>query len=214
MADSRLVTPDEIEDLAITVLKDHHAEHLAKLERARGKPPETYERLVTVSHMAAEGLRISSDTLPAALVGVLGDSGESVRNERDALDVPLQLGIQVSVLGQSRRDTLRRRDATAWTVIECLLQRLPRADTVATIRLTDWESLAEADTQRILGDYRIVFEVTVADMVAIVGGLPPTNTPWPPGTPGGPPAAPYDPPEPLPQASSVTYSLSKEPIVE
>lgn len=195
----------------IETLQAHHVEHLAKLERLRGVKPRTLEKLKTVRQMAdAEGLRVGGDTLPAVLVGVIGGT-DFTRNEHDAFDGKLQLGLQVTVFGTKRRDVLLRRDWTAWTVIECLIQRLPRGDVVKTARLLDYEPEAEGDTQRTLGDARIVMEVEVVDMVALTGGL---GSPWPPGSPGGPPPDPYTPPEDLPVATEVTFSFTKESIVE
>jgi hypothetical protein len=214
--ETALVTPDAVEDLLVDVIRRRHPEHLAKLERERGLDPETLERYRTVSHMAAEGTdaRLSGDVLPACLLGVIGTAGEPTMTEDNRLNVALQLGMQVSVLGQRRRDTLRRRDWTAWTTIECVLQRVPRSGPVASIRLTDYEPVEQTDEQRVLAEARVVFTVTVADMLAVIGGLPVDTTPWPPGGPLGPPATPYEPPAPAPDVAEVTYTIDKEPIVE
>jgi hypothetical protein len=218
MPDSRLVIPDEIEDLVIGVLRDCHAEHLAKVERVRDKQAETFERFKTISHLSDTDLRVSGDSLPAVLLMVSGTADAPTQNEDGTLDAQLELVAQVTVLGQKKRDTLRRRDVMAWTTIECLLQRVPRGSDglISEIALLDYEPVAEADTERILADARIVFQLGVASMVRVVGGLPTTATPWPAGGPGGaPPAgAPYTPPLDPPTASSVTFQLEREPIVE
>lgn len=218
MPDSLLICPDEIEDLIVDVIRRRHPEHLAKLERQRGKQPETYTRYQTVSHMAsgAADARISGDTLPACLLGIIGTASTPIGTENDGLNVSLQLAMQISVLGNRRRDTLRRRDVLAWTTIECVLQRVPRTGPVASIRLVDVEPVEERDEPRILAEARVIFEVTVADMVTVVGGLPSDDTPWPPGGPGGPPpdGEPYEPPVELPEATDVTFAVEKQPIVE
>lgn len=214
MSDSRLVTPDLIEDLAVEVLKARHVEHLAKAERARGLAPRTLEPLKTVSHMAAQDVRLSGDKLPAVLVGFIGLAGTPVRNELDTLDAELLLGVQVSVIGPKRRDTLRRRDITAWTVAECLLERMPRDELVARVSWTDAEPVEEEDTQRILGEMRMVFSVGIESMVAIAGGLPPHNTDWPAGGPNGPPEGPYDEPDGPPQATVFNTTILKESVVD
>lgn len=215
MPDSALITPDEIEDLVVDVVKRRHPEHLAKLERLRGKPAESYERYETVSHMASEtGTRLSGDTLPACLIGNVGGAGEPIRTERDTLNVALQLAMQVSVMGNRRRDTLRRRDVMAWTTVECVLQRVPRSGPVASIRLVDWEPVEETDAQRLLAEMRLIFEVTVTDMLTVVGGLPVDDTPWPAGGPNGPPATPYAPPADAPAVTQATFTIDREPLVE
>jgi hypothetical protein len=212
--DAQLITPDQIEDVFVDVIRRRHPEHLAKLERLRGLEPETLERYRTVTHLAAEGAdaRLSGDILPACLLGVIGTAGEIVVTEDDKLNVSLQLGVQISVMGQKRRETLRRRDWITWTTVECILQRVPRNGPVASIRLTDCEPVETADAQRVLAESRLVFTVTVADMVALRGGLPVDNSPWPAGGPLGPPSSPYAPPADPPDVTDVSFSVDKEPI--
>jgi hypothetical protein len=213
-----LIVPDVVEDLIVDVIRRRHPEHLAKLERQRGKAAETYERYATVSHMASEAAdaRLSGDTLPACLLGFIGTAATPIQTENDRLNVALQLAMQVTVLGQRRRDTLRRRDVMAWTTIECVLQRVPRNGPVASIRLTDYEPVEERDEQRILAEARVIFEVTVADMVTVIGGLPADDTPWPAGGPnsGPPDGEPYTPPLGPPEATDVTFAVEKHPIVD
>ena len=217
MADSALITTDEVEDLVVAVIKRRHPEHLAKLERQREKDAQTFERYETVSHMASEaGTRLSGDTLPAGLVGVIGSAGAPIRTEYETLNVPMQLGMQVSVLGQRRRDTLRRRDVMFWTTVECVLERVPRSGPISSIALIDWEPREESDQQRLLAEMRAVFEVTVADMLTVAGGLPADDSPWPPGGPLGPPpdGQPYTPPAEAPEVTQVGFTIEKEPITE
>lgn len=197
------------------MLKDRHVEHLAKAERMRDIPPRTFEQYATVARMSDEAAtRLSGDTVPAVLLGVIG-APEFDRNEEDGVDATYQVGMQVTVMGQKRSDTLFRRDVMAWTTIECLLQRTPRGagSLINSIRLTDYEPLADADTQRTLGDARVLFEVGVANVLTITGGLPASDSDWPPEA-GGPPEEPYDDPAPKPQVTELTYDLDKLPIVE
>lgn len=214
MADTRLVTPDQIEDLAVHVLETRHAEHLAKFERIRGLRRETLLRLKSVTHWADDAAekKPSNVTLPAVLLGVV-DVPTWERDENDALNATVQLGVQVSVFGQNRRDTLRRRDWTTWTVIECLLQRLPRRDLIHSVSVVASEPIESGDFKNTLGDYRLVFDIEVVGMLAVVGGLPVDDTEWPAGGPNGPPARPYDPPAAAPVARRLTYSIDKEPLV-
>lgn len=196
--DSRLVIPYDVEGVLVDLVKRRHPEHLAKAERQRGRRPETFERFATVVRMSdASAIRLSGDTVPACLLGVIG-APRFVRNEDDGVDATLQLGVQVTVMGTKRRDVLMRRDITAWTLIECLLERAPRdpSGLVSDVALVDYEPVSSASTQRTVGDARIVFEVGVAMMLAIRGGLPADDTMVAPGDPGGPPATPYAPPEP------------------
>lgn len=213
-SESTVITPDQVEDVFIDVLKRRHPEHLAKMERQLGLDPQTLERFVTVSHLASDeaNARLSTDVLPAALVGVIGSAATPEVNEYDKLDVPMLVAVQVTVMGQRRRDTLRRRDWTAWTTIEAVLQRVPRHGPINTVALTDWEPVAQTDAQRVLAEARIVFTVTVGDALTVVGGLPPDDTPWPVGGPNGAPATPYEPPAPAPVATEVTFTTNKERI--
>lgn len=214
MPDSTLTTPDQVEDVVIDVLRRRHAEHLAKLERQHGLAPETLERYATVSHLASDEAqaRLSTDVLPAVLIGVVGSGGVPDLNEYDKLNVPMTLAAQVTVMGNKRRDTLRRRDWMAWTTIECVVQRVPRHGPIDSVTLTDWEPVTQSDAQRILAEARIVFTVTVADAVTVRGGLPPDDTPWPPGGPNGAPATPYDPVPAAPVATDITFTTNKERI--
>lgn len=214
MPDTRLVLPHDIEGELIRVLDDRHAEHLAKAERARGVDPQTFEGYATVVRMSDAGaMRLSGDTVPACLLGIIG-APTFERNENDQVDAVYQLGMQVTVMGTKRSDTLLRRDVMAWTTIECLLQRTPRGSDalIDSIRLVDYEPLAEVETQRTLGDARMIFEVGVTNVLSIVGGLPPDDSDWPSDA-GGAPAAPYDPPTDYPQATP-TVTIDRRPIVE
>ena len=210
-ADTRLILPYDVEGLCVDVLRRRHPEHLAKLERDRDYAPGTLQPFVTIVRMTdAEGLRLRGDTTPACLLGVIGVPGLT-RNEDNAYDATLQLGVQVTVMGNRRRDVLLRRDAMGWTTVECLLQRLPRTSLISDVELVDYEPAGDADDQRIVGDARLVLEVGVIGMLSAVG-LPADDVDWPPGEPGGPPEDPYDPPVELPLATDVQVHVDREPI--
>lgn len=214
MPDPRLIVPHDVEGAIVDVISRRHPEHLAAEERRRGVAAETFQRLVTIARMSdGAAVRLSGDTMPCCLLGVIG-APTFERNEDNGIDAVLQLGMQVSVLGQKRRDTLYRRDVTAWTVIECMYQRVPRdgLGLVDSLRLVDYEPLAEADTQRTVGDARIVWEIGVANVLTITGGLPTDDSEWPTEG-GGPPEDPYDPIEPRPTAVP-TFTLDRLPIAE
>lgn len=214
MPESRLVVPYDVEGEIVDVIKRRHPEHLAKAERSRGVAPRTFQTLATVVRMSdAQAIRLDGDTLPAVLLGVIGVP-DFIRNEDEGIDAVFQLGMQVTVLGQRRRDVILRRDITAWTVIECLLERVPRgrAGLINSIRMTDYEPLADTDQQRTVGDVRMVWEVGVANVLSITGYLPADDSPWPPEA-GGAPDEPYTPPQPLPEAQP-TFTLDREAIVE
>lgn len=215
MADSRLVIPHDVEAALLTVLKARHPEHLAKEERRRGIPPQTFEQFATVARMSdAAGDRLSGDTVPAVLLGVIG-APTFKRNEDEGIDAVYMLGLQVTVMGNKRSDTLFRRDVTAWTTVECLVQRTPRGSDglINSVRLTDYEPLSEADTQRTLGDARMIFEVGVTNVLSVTGFLPADGSEWPPEA-GGAPEQPYDPVPPPPTVTDLTFDLDKTPIVE
>lgn len=213
MPDSKLVLPYDVEGVILDVLQRRHKEHLAKLERQRQVKPRTFEPYVTMVRMSdAQALRLSGDTVPALLLGIIG-APNWVRNENDAIDAVFQLGMQITVMGQKRRDTLFRRDAMAWTTVECMYQRLPRGSngTINSVRLADYEPLADGDNQRTVGDARLVFEVGVRDVLSITQGLPADDRTW--EGPGGAPADPYDAVEPWPSATP-TVTIDRKPIVE
>lgn len=212
MTDSPLILPHDVEDVIIDVLKRRHPEHLAKAERLRGKRAKTFEQFNTVTRMSdAQAIRLDGDTLPALLLGVIG-APSFVRNESEGVDAVLQLGMQVTVMGQKRGDTLLRRDVLAWTAIECMYQRIPRRGVIRSVELIDFEPLSEVGQERTIGDARMVWEVGVANMLSITGYLPADDSDWP-AEGGGPPGDPYTPPEDLPEAT-LTFTIDREAIVE
>ncbi|WP_217913232.1 hypothetical protein [Miltoncostaea marina] len=213
MSDPTLIAPCDVEDLLIEVILRRHPEHLAAQERRRGLKPETLERLKAVRHLAAQEAFQSGDTMPACLVGSLGTAAAPARNEDDAIDVTLRVALEVAVMGRSRRDTLRRRDITAWTVIECVLQRTPRLGIVSAIQLVDVETVEFAQAQSMRGHARASFEVTVPS-AASMAGLPADDALWTPGSPGGPPpdGEPYAPPVPLPPVTAIDAEILREGI--
>ena len=214
MPDSRLVLPYDVEGVLVDVIRRRHPEHLAKLERLRDVKPKTFEQYKTIVRMAdSAGVRLSGDTVPACLLGVIG-APSFTRNEEDGFDAVFQVGMQVTVMGTRRRDTILRRDATAWTTIECMLQRVPRGSNglINSVRLVDYEPLADSENQRTLGDARMVFEVGVVNVMTITGWLPADDNPWPSDA-GGAPQEPYDPVAPRPSAVP-TFTVDKQPLVE
>jgi hypothetical protein len=214
MPDTQLVLPYDVEGVVVEVLERRHPEQLAKLERLRELAPRTFEQFKTVVRMsdsAAE--RLPGDTAPACLVGVIG-APTFRRNEDEAIDAVFQLGMQITVMGQRRRDTIYRRDVMAWTAIECMYQRLPRGSNglINSVRLTDYEPLSEGDKQRTLGDARMIWELGVTSVLSITGFLPADDSDWP-AEGGGAPPDPYTPPEPRPSAVP-TFQVDRVPIAE
>ena len=231
--DTALTLPYDVEGVFVDLLRRRHSEHVAKLERQRGKNAMTFETYKTVVRMSdAQAIRLSGDTTPSCLLGIV-DLSDVRRNENDCLDIVYHLGLQITVLGQRRRDVILKRDAFAWTTIECIYQRLPRSAVgepvmpspendprlqsnapparVRSVQLTDYEPLADGDTQRTVGDVRMVWEVGVANALSIRGGLPVDGSDWPYEA-GGAPATPYEPQQPWPDAqTSVTVLVDKDP---
>lgn len=215
MPPSPLVLPYDVEGSIVDVLDRRHREHLAMEETRRGLTPRTFEPFATIVRMSdAAAVRLSGDTVPAILLGVIG-APDFRRNEVNEVDAVYQLGMQITVMGQRRRDTLFRRDVYAWTVVECLYQRLTRGRGALanSIRLVDYEPLSDSDTQRTVGDARLVWEVGVASVLSISGGLPADDVYWPPEA-GGAPDDPYDPIPDRPRATQVAVEIDRKPIVE
>jgi len=221
MPDTALTIPYDVEGVIVDLIRRRHVEHMAKLERQRGVAPRTFQTYNTVVRMSdAQGIRLSGDTTPSLLVGVVGVPG-IIRNEDECLDLTFQLGMQVTVLGQRRRDVLLKRDAFAWSTIECIYQRLPRhaagalalpspqndsrlqanqpPAVIRDVELMDYEPLSDGDTQRTVGDVRMIWQVGVANALSIRGGWPVDDSDWPYDA-GGAPADPYDPQQPWPGA--------------
>jgi hypothetical protein len=235
MTDTALTLPYDVEGVIVDLVARRHVEHMAKLERQRGVAVRTFQTYSTIVRMSdAQGIRLSGDTTPSLLVGIVGVPGIT-RNEDDCLDLTFQLGMQITVLGQRRRDVLLKRDAFAWTTIECIYQRLPRhavhpitapyspqedgrlrtnqpPAVIRDVELMDYEPLSDGDTQRTVGDVRMVWEVGVANAISIRGGFPVDDSAWPPEA-GGAPVAPYDPQQPWPGAQP-EVEVDREPISE
>lgn len=231
--DTALTLPYDVEGVFVDLIRDLHVEHMAKLERQRGVNAEVFQTYQTVVRMSdAQGIRLSGDTTPCLLLGIIG-LPTFARNENDCLDAVYQLGMQVTVMGQRRRDTLLKRDAFAWTTIECVYQRLPRGARAAilpvdpehdgrlatnqppavirSVALTDYEPVADGDTQRTVGDVRLIWDVGVANALSIRGGWPVEGSDWP-SEAGGAPEAPYDPQAPWPGADPKVL-IDKKPVV-
>jgi hypothetical protein len=214
VTDPKLVLPHDVEGVLLDVIVRRHPEHLAKLERLRGLTPRTFQHFVTTVRMSdASAVRLSGDTTPALLLGVIG-APSFVRNESNSLDAVFQLGMQITAMGKRRSDTLLRRDVLAWTVVECVYQRVPRGSggLINSVRLVDYEPVSEANEQRTVGDARLIWEVGVTGVLSITGFLPGDDRTWPPEA-GGAPEEPYDPIEPRPTAVP-TFEVDRVPLVE
>jgi hypothetical protein len=214
VSETALVLPYDIEGVLVDVLQRRHPEHLAKLERLRGVEPRTFTKFRTIVRMSdAAATRLSGDTVPALLLGVIG-APDFKRNEADCVDAVYQLGMQVTVQGQKRRDTIYRRDAMAWTVVECMYQRVPRGSNglINSVRLTDYEPLSESDTERTVGDARLIWEIGVTNVLSITGFLPGDDRVWPPEA-GGAPLDPYD-PIPAGVQAVTSFQVDRVPLAE
>lgn len=206
------VTPDIIEQQALTALRDHHTERLAQLERDRGLPARTIEAFRTIDLLAGEGFRLRDDKPPAALLGVFGTTDQPNREKDATLTFNWTLAVQITVIGVNRADTMKRRGWYALTACECLLMHLPRlaspVDAVALNDLGFTNGTADIqDRQRTIGEAQLLFDVHTRATLAV---QPPYDATLPPGSPGGPPIDPYAPPVEFPPAQTVTSTTSKE----
>lgn len=174
-----LITPAEIEDVVIDVLRRRHGEHLAAQERRHGLQADTLERL-NVSHLMAQDERTAEVPLPSALVGWAGTASEPTRNEDQALDVTHLFALEVTVGGNRRRDTLRKRDWLGWVAIETILQRTPRSGFIDTVRLRDVEPVEYERGGGLIGVTRALFEVWIPSAVSLNGLAADDDGRWPP----------------------------------
>lgn len=211
--DPPLITPDVIEDALVAVLRKHHTEHLAAHERRLGLAPKTYEPLATVSYLASSGGPLAGDNFPRALIGWTGIDGApeytTAGQSGDAIDLRYFVGVEVAVAGRDRRDTLRRRDVTLFTVVECLVRRTPGTGPIGGVTVQDIEVEAVRESPRLVGIGRAVLSVYVPEAIP-ARGLDPDNL-WGAGQPGGGPPEddPYQPPAPLPPASEIGATVRR-----
>jgi hypothetical protein len=196
-----LITPDLIVDLAIETLDTRHREILAGLERDRGLPARTVEPFVTIDYLAGPGFRTRVDTPPAALFGVTGNVEEPER-ARDGITFHWALACEVTVMGQDRRDTMRRVYWMGLLVAQCLQLNLRRAaDPIDAVEVLDVDySGGTADSQELVAQATIQFAVTVRQTLV-------TTRP-----PGGVPTDPYAPPAEWPRVQTVITNVEKEPL--
>lgn len=174
-------------------------EHFAKLERKRGLPPMTLgrvwrngtappagvtgDRLFTVDYLAGDGFRERTDKPPIALIGLAGDLAEPAKRnaiprlpdrapgmDGMALGMTWTVGVEVSVVGEGRADTIRRTAWFGYTVVECLLQHTEtRGDPLTGFALLDGDlqSGAAAETASTLGQARFTFEAQVLNALPL-----------------------------------------------
>lgn len=139
----------------------------------------------TVDHLAGEGFRERKDKPPCALIGLFGDSAEPLKGNARPIASPtggpassrgMTLGmtwtiaVEVTVIGQSRRDVLQRRDWYGYTVAQCLLQHTERkGDPLDAFALIDADltSGAEGETSNTLAQARFIFEAVVHDALPL-----------------------------------------------
>jgi hypothetical protein len=183
---------------------------LAKLERLRGLAPRTLEPPKTVSHMANPdaGQQLSGEQLPSITFQCSGARSEAEHTEEGTLNLAVTLAMRVNVQGNTKRDTLRRRDWTAFAAIETLMVRMPRHSLVARIDLADFEPVEHGDDKRIRGEYSVVFNVWIPDAVRLVGNVAQSGGPSA-GLPG-----PYDPPFDDAVVTDADFAVTKVPLTE
>lgn len=212
-----LFSADIGREIIITVLRARHQEHLAKLERQWDLTERTLEPLKTIDHLAGNGF-LAEDTPPAVLVGMSGTTNATLAPSRDrtanqplAYNLTWDLRLALLVVGNSRKDALKRLDWYAMTLVECVLQRVPLdqqiIDSIAFIGIQPQNAAGEARA-RTTAETEIQFSLSTMQAVSTVG-LPRDNTTLTPGTPGGAPAAPYDTPVPWPTATIVPADVDE-----
>jgi hypothetical protein len=209
-----LVMPMDAVEVVLDVLRRRLPEHFAAFEVERGLEPGTIPMPTTIDHLAGNGFRLKEDTAPSVLVGIVGNADPPERTKDGSWDLTWAMGVEVTVEGRDRTDTLIRRDWYGMLVAECILDRVPRAgEPIDALALEDVDLVPYLDetTQRVTGQARFLFSVKLRQSLGR-RLLPPDNASTTPGTPGGPPAAPYTPPQPWPAATDVSTTVTREPI--
>lgn len=207
-----MILPVDITNVFVAVLRRRHQEHLAALERERGLKVGTFKR-PTFEVMARPGGRTRDQKGPIVLVGVIVPLNQQTEAD-GSVTVTWQVLIEVHAEGRARdrADLVLRRDAIAWTVAECVLQRIPRSG--QPIDAIDFVDAAHGDAPsdvagEVTASAVLDFDVTIRDAFS-VNGLPVDDTPLPPGSPGGPPATPDSPAVPWPQIGSISDEIIKD----
>ncbi len=170
-----LVTPDLIEQAAITCLHENHRRHLAALERQLALPVRAIEPLSTIDLLADDDQRLQQDMIPALLLtaGDLRDTGLVLRDDgRESLDMTWSLELHVFAIGGGRdpRSDAMRRCRWYWmTAVECLLTRLPGTERVAHLELTAARHETVGDSP-FLAHAEVTIDVTADDCLTTSGG--------------------------------------------
>lgn len=209
-----MILPIDVTNEFLRVLQSRHQEHTDQLARQRGKKAGTYER-IDFDVLAEPGKRLRTQKPPIALVGVVVPLDQTVE-EDDSVTVIWQVLIEVHVAAQAnnRPDLILRRDVYAWTIAECILQRVPRGRD-SFIQKIEFADIATGDNADGAADAIAVavldFDVTIRDAFS-VSGLPPDDSPLPPGSPGGPPIDSTAPAKPWPHVASITDTTTREAL--
>lgn len=211
MSDPRLVTPWDVDQALLGVLRARHVEHLAAYERRRGLPTGRVERVQTFAVLAEAGDLWSETRAPFIVLGTTSVEGFT-RDDGDARDVALTVDMAVGVAGVNPRDARHKLDVLTWTAIECVTCRTPRdGDPISGVDVTEcvYREVQAGQAGGITLEAVVRFEVAVAAAF---------TTSWvaddglEAGGPGGPPVDPYDPLTPSQPVQVVEAGVTKEAI--
>lgn len=211
VAEPRLVTPWDTEELLLDVIASHHREHIATAERRQGLQPGTLQDLGTVDRLARLDEPRPEHRTPSLLLCVTGVTPS--HEDYDGLSVFHTVGCEVRVEGAGPGDTLHKRDVITWAVIECILTRTPLdGDPISGVRLRDVENGTIPGAGRHMATARVVVDVDISGAVTR-GKLPRhRDERTPPGTPGGAPLDPHDPPVPPTSVREVRHTITNDEV--
>lgn len=170
---SRLVTPDQVEQLCINLLDEVHPQHLRRLEQQLGLELDTIERLAT-KDLLQDAETLPQTSLPAVRLALTGlaDAPERVHDgPRVTLIMPWRMDLDVVARGRDFSDAMLRVRWLALTIAECLIQRLPRSsEPVETIDLTGLELETVDGSDGTLARAECTYTIRVADALTVFGG--------------------------------------------
>lgn len=199
-----IVTGGAVERAVAATLAKWMHDYLGEVERIEGYEPDAIERprgIVTSSEFA----KWPEDQLPVVLVLSAGLGSPPTRRGDGHFDASWLVGL-APVVSDVNADQTRRLALSYAAAVRAAIMHHRSLDGFASALAWRDENYGDLpfDDTRSLGSGRVVFEITVENVVRDFGGPPaPTPTPDPTVDPGN-----------WPEATLVTTGVTPEPITE